>query len=143
MPWFGELAVWLNKPQGGTATALTHTCCLALRREDFERFNTLMPEFRGSLTKKAKFWKAITGQHLKDGGQHTEAQLLQVRPLRAWKPPCMPACVHGCNPNQLQQPRRSHRHPIYSPAVTRTPSLKATTTPSDAPLLPAAHHHSG
>jgi len=79
MPWFGELAVWLNKPQGGTATALMHTCCLALRREDFERLNQLMPEFRGYLTKKAKFWKGITGQHTKDGhGVMQEAQLLQL-----------------------------------------------------------------
>lgn len=94
MPWFGELAVWLNKPQGGTATALMHTCCLALRREDFERFNQLMPEFRSYLTKKAKWWKRITGQHSKDGAPALtkEAQLLQVRPPRA----CVLACLRAC-----------------------------------------------
>ena len=51
MPWFGELAVWLNKPQGGTAKALMHTSCLALRHDDFLRFVQIMPEFRSCLNK--------------------------------------------------------------------------------------------
>ena len=80
MPWFGELAVWLNKPQGGTAKALMHTSCLALRHDDFLRFVQIMPEFRSCLNKKARFWKGVTSQHSKDGhGVMQEAEELRVR----------------------------------------------------------------
>ena len=101
MPWFGELAVWLNKPQGGTAKALMHTSCLALRHDDFLRFVQIMPEFRSCLTKKAKFWKGVTGQHSNDGhGVMQEAQLLQVRPPRA----CVLACLRACSNASMRRP---------------------------------------
>ena len=102
MPWFGELAVWLNKPQGGTAKALMHTSCLALRHDDFLRFVQIMPEFRSCLNKKAKFWKGVTSQHSKDGhGVMQEAEELRVRPPRA----CALACVvHACMPAPTLMP---------------------------------------
>jgi len=103
MPWFGELAVWLNKPQGGTAKALMHTSCLALRHDDFLRFVQIMPEFRSCLNKKAKFWKGVTSQHSKDGhGVMQEAEELRVRPPRA----CALACLRAC---------RASLHPYANP----------------------------
>ena len=97
MPWFGELAVWLNKPQGGTAKALMHTSCLALRHDDFLRFVQIMPEFRSCLNKKAKFWKGVTSQHSKDGhGVMQEAEELRVRPPRACVHACLRACPNAC-----------------------------------------------
>ena len=123
MPWFGELAVWLNKPQGGTATALMHTCCLALRREDFERLNQLMPEFRSYLTKKAKFWKGITGQHTKDGhGVMQEAQLLQVLPLRAL-PARLRACLNACMRAGLTSSSR-RAAPVGTPSTLPPPPAR-------------------
>ena len=108
MPWFGELAVWLNKPQGGTAKALMHTSCLALRHDDFLRFVQIMPEFRSCLNKKAKFWKGVTSQHSKDGhGVMQEAEELRVRPPRA--DACMPAPTLMPPPPPPRPPARNRR----------------------------------
>lgn len=117
MPWFGELAVWLNKPQGGTAKALMHTSCLALRHDDFLRFVQIMPEFRSCLTKKAKFWKGVTGQHSNDGhGVMQEAQLLQVRPPRA----CVLACLRACSNASMRRPPTLIPPPPARARQTRT-----------------------
>ena len=56
-PWFGELALWLNKPRAGSAVVRERARLLVLEAHHFETFLSLVPEFRPYLNRRNMYMK--------------------------------------------------------------------------------------
>ena len=56
-PWFGELALWLNKPRAGSAVVRERARLLVLEAHHFDTFLGLVPEFRPYLNRRNMYMK--------------------------------------------------------------------------------------